>query len=77
MFPTSYDALHLTELALYSDRKLGAKPLDIDALILVLPEVGVHQLYSFDHFYKRDENDISNANLVHHKRIEIPSRQHC
>ena len=37
MFSTSYVALHLTEFALYSHRKFGAKPLDIDALILVLP----------------------------------------
>ena len=27
---TSYDTLHLTELALYSHRKLGTKPLDIN-----------------------------------------------
>ena len=33
MFSTSYDALHVTELALYSHRKLGAKSLDIDASI--------------------------------------------
>ena len=37
----------------------------------------VHQLYLFEHLYKRGEKDMSNANSVHQKRIGLPSRQHC
>ena len=63
--------------ALYSRQELVTMPLGIDASIPALPLVRVHQLYSFEHFYKRGEKDMSNANSVHQKEIGLLSRQRC
>ena len=56
---------------LYSHQELITMPLGIDASIPTLPLVKVYQLYSFKHFYKRGEKDMSNVNSVHQKRIGV------
>ena len=65
MYLTSYDALPLIELVLYSHHKLGTKLLDINVSIVALPLVSVHQLHLCKHFQERGEKDMSNTNSVH------------
>ena len=60
---------------IYSRQELITMPLGIDTSIPALSLVRVHQLYSFENFYKRGKKDMSNANSGHQKRIGHPSCQ--
>ena len=61
---------------LYSFHELITAPLGVYASIPALPLVRYHQMYSFKHFYERDEKDMLKTNLVHQRKIWHPSCQH-
>ena len=61
IFSTSYDALHLTKLALYSHRKLGAKPLDDNASIFAVKETMIARANAPRRKRERDETTLTST----------------